>query len=172
MTFGVAPGLTLKMDLPRLASCAVTTVNWVQKDEPPGATMIGELGWDEPPAPEDDDEEEPPQPASAKAETAARTALEAIRGTCISCPRFDVQQSAFRCSHRLMAPYRRPTRTEYRVYPSWSSQSTGRPQPRPCASVPSQRFVEQIVAGTRQGAGLGAAAKEGVAEGGAHLNDA
>src|SRR5215472_5244672 len=37
------------------------------------------------------------------------------------------------------------------------------------ASVVSQKFVEQIVAGTREGAGPTAEAKEGVAPGGAHL---
>ena len=39
--------------------------------------------------------------------------------------------------------------------------------PRP--SVVRQKFVEQIVAGTPQGAGPTAEAKEGVALGGAHL---
>jgi len=51
------------------------------------------------------------------------------------------------------------------------SQSTSPAETRvaTATSVVRQKFVEQIVAGTREGAGPTAEAKEGVALGGAHL---
>src|SRR5262249_43094943 len=45
----------------------------------------------------------------------------------------------------------------------------GHGSPRGQSSVVRQKFVEQIVASTREGAGPTAEAKEGVALGGAHL---